>query len=152
MKKARKVLVVEDNLVNRALVTRFLMREGYEVIFAENGLRGVELAGAEKPDIILMDIDLPEMDGLEATRRIKADPATSDIPVLALTAGALEGDVAKAAQAGCDAFAAKPVLYANLMQKVNGIVEDRRHRVLSEADEDPRSAPRGGRLIPGPPT
>ena len=89
----KKVLVVEDNEVNQILVTRYLRREGYTVVHAGDGLTGVRMAQSESPDLILMDLSLPELDGWEATRRIKADPKTSGIPVIALTAHAFQADV-----------------------------------------------------------
>jgi two-component system cell cycle response regulator DivK len=121
----KSVLVVEDDEMNRALVAKYLKREGYKVLFAQDGLRGVELAQAETPDLILMDLELPELNGWEATRRIKADPATSHIPVLVLTAHALQTDVIDAANAGCDGYEAKPVSYSRLMEKVNRFLEAR---------------------------
>lgn len=114
----KKILVVEDNAENQALVTRFLRREGYLVIHAPNGLVGVEKAQTEKPDLILMDLNLPELDGWEATRRIKADPETVKIPVIALTAHAYEADAIKALDAGCDGYETKPVAYQRLMKKI----------------------------------
>ncbi len=119
----KKILVVEDNPDNQALVTRFLRREGYAVIHATNGLAGVEKAQTESPDLILMDLNLPELDGWEATRRIKGDPKTVKIPVIALTAHAYESDALKAIEAGCDGYETKPVVYNRLMQKIGSMLE-----------------------------
>ena len=103
-----KILLVEDNEMNRDMLGRRLQRHGFEVCLAEDGPKGIELAHAEHPDLVLMDIALGAMDGWEATRRLKADPATSTIPIIALTAHALASDQQKAIEAGCDAYIAKP--------------------------------------------
>jgi len=118
----KKVLVVEDNPDNQDLVTRFLRREGYVVILAEDGVAGIEKAKSEIPDLILMDLSLPRLDGWEATRQIKADPTTSAIPVIALTAHAYESDAKKALEAGCDAFETKPVMYQRLMRTIDNMI------------------------------
>lgn len=118
----KTVLVVEDHEANRRLVTRFLTREGYNVLVAEDGLQGVALALSDQPDMILMDLDLPELDGWEATRRIKANPETKHIPVVALTSHAFPDDVAKARKAGCDGYETKPIVYSRLMQRVEQIL------------------------------
>ncbi len=104
-----RVLVVEDNPVNLELVTEVLKQEGYQVLTAESAEAGIRLAAAERPDLILMDLQLPGMTGYEATRRLKAHPATAAIPVLALTASAMRGDERMAFEAGCDAYLTKPL-------------------------------------------
>lgn len=113
-----KVLVVEDDDNNRQIVSRFLARAGHEVIEAVTGLEGVRAATEHAPDLVLMDLNLPELDGWEATRRIKAVPGMDAIPVIALTAHSNSDDVKKALDAGCDQFETKPVLYHRLMRKV----------------------------------
>ena len=104
-----KILLVEDNEMNRDMLSRRLERRGYEVIIATDGLAGVEAAVSNKPDLVLMDMSLPVIDGWEATRRIKENPATAAIPVIALTAHAMAGDREKAMEAGCDDYDTKPV-------------------------------------------
>ena len=106
---APRVLVVEDNPVNLELVAALLESEGCGVIVAETANAGLRLAAAERPDLILMDIQLPGMSGHDATRRLKADPATAGIPVVALTAHAMRGEEARAREAGFDAFLTKPI-------------------------------------------
>ena len=118
----KKILVVEDNEDNQLLVTRFLKREGYIVVIAGDGASGVQMAQSERPDLILMDLSLPGIDGWEATRRIKANPKTRSIPIIALTAHAFEADVAKAVAAGCIAYETKPVAYERLMKKIDSMV------------------------------
>jgi CheY-like chemotaxis protein len=113
-----KILLVEDNDMNRDMLSRRLSRNGYEIIMAVNGQQGVEMAVAEKPDLILMDMSLPVMDGWEATRQVKADPATRGIPVIALTAHAMVQDREKAMAAGCDEFDTKPVELPRLLEKI----------------------------------
>ena len=106
---APRVLVVEDNPVNLELVGALLESEGYSVIPAETADVGLQLAATETPDLVVMDVQLPGMSGYEATRRLKADPATAAIPVVALTAHAMQGEEARAGEAGCDAFLTKPI-------------------------------------------
>jgi CheY-like chemotaxis protein len=113
-----KILLVEDNELNRDMLSRRLTRNGFEIIIAIDGQQGVTMASSEKPDLILMDMSLPIIDGWEATRRIKADPATNSIPVIALTAHALVQDREKAMAAGCDDFDTKPVELPRLMEKI----------------------------------
>jgi len=113
-----RILLVEDNAMNRDMLMRRLMRKGYEVLVAEDGAQAIETAGTEQPDLILMDMSLPEIDGWEATRRIKADDATNAIPVIALTAHAMAGDRARALEAGCDDYEVKPVDFARLIEKI----------------------------------
>lgn len=113
-----KILLVEDNEMNRDMLSRRLVRNGFTVAIAVDGQQGVEMAASEKPDVILMDMSLPVMDGWEATRRIKADPATRGIPVIALTANALVEDRERAMAAGCDDFDTKPVELPRLLEKI----------------------------------
>jgi CheY-like chemotaxis protein len=113
-----RILLVEDNAMNRDMLMRRLMRKGYEILVAEDGAQAIETAREEHPDLILMDMSLPEIDGWEATRRIKADDATRAIPVIALTAHAMAGDRARALEAGCDDYEAKPVDFARLIDKI----------------------------------
>ncbi len=112
---ACKILIVEDNEMNRDMLGRRLERKGFQVVFAEDGQQGLEMASAERPDLILMDMSLPVMDGWEATSRIKANPETREIPVVALTAHAMNTDREKALQAGCDDFDTKPINFARLL-------------------------------------
>jgi CheY-like chemotaxis protein len=104
----KKILIVEDVALNRDLLTQML-DEDYTVVTAEDGAAGVAKAAAERPDLVLMDLSLPVIDGWEAVRRIKADPATASIPVIAVTAHAMSGDEEKARAAGCDDFLTKPI-------------------------------------------
>jgi CheY-like chemotaxis protein len=113
-----KILLVEDNEMNRDMLSRRLTRNGFEVVIAVDGQQGVEMATSEQPDVILMDMSLPVMDGWEATRRVKADPATRAIPVIALTANAMVEDREKAMAAGCDDFDTKPVELPRLLEKI----------------------------------
>jgi two-component system, cell cycle response regulator DivK len=118
-----RVLLVEDNEMNRDMLTRRLVRRGFEVSIAEDGLRGVELAGTEQPDIVLMDLSLPGIDGWEATRRLKADPKTSSIPVIALTAHAMSEDRDRALETGCDDFDTKPIDLTRLLDKMERLLQ-----------------------------
>ncbi|HUE18848.1 MAG TPA: response regulator [Stellaceae bacterium] len=118
-----KILLVEDNELNRDMLSRRLTRNGFEIIIAIDGQQGVTMASSEKPDLILMDMSLPIIDGWEATRRIKADPATNSIPVIALTAHALVQDREKAMAAGCDDFDTKPVELPRLMEKIRNFLD-----------------------------
>ena len=113
-----RILVIEDTEDNRQIIRDLLTSVGYELIEASDGAEGVELAAKHKPDLILMDIQLPTVDGYEATRRIKADPATAHIPVIAVTSYALSGDEAKSRAAGCDGYVAKPFSPKQLLAKV----------------------------------
>jgi two-component system cell cycle response regulator DivK len=122
-----KILYVEDNDDNiYMLQMRFELLEGYELLLAADGAAGIEKAAAELPDVILMDIDLPVIDGWEATRRIKSNEATRHIPVIALTAHAMSGSREKALAAGCDEFDTKPINFDRLMQKVNRVLAEKR--------------------------
>jgi two-component system cell cycle response regulator DivK len=113
-----KILLVEDNEMNRDMLSRRLLRNGYEVVLAMDGGEGVAMARAESPDLILMDMSLPVLDGWEATRQLKAAPGTREIPVIALTAHAMAGDRQKALSAGCDDFDTKPVELPRLLTKI----------------------------------
>ena len=113
-----KILLVEDNEMNRDMLSRRLERKGFEVVIAVDGQQGVDLAGSESPALILMDLSLPVIDGWEATRQIKANPATQNIPVIALTAHAMAGDEQKAREAGCDDYDTKPVDIKRLLEKI----------------------------------
>ena len=117
-----KILLVEDNEDNRDMLSRRLIRKGYDVSLANDGGEGVSQAAAERPDLILMDMSLPVLDGWEATRRIKADPATRGIPVIALTAHAMSDDRDKAVAAGCDDYDTKPVDLPRLLGKIAGLL------------------------------
>jgi CheY-like chemotaxis protein len=116
-----KILYVEDNDDNVYMLRNRLTRAGFTVVIATDGVQGVAMAGSERPDLIIMDLTLPDMDGWEATRRIKADPATKHIPVVALTANAMEGDREKALAAGCDDFDTKPVELPRLLHKIRAL-------------------------------
>ena len=113
-----KVLIVEDDEMNRDMLSRRLERRGFSVAIAKDGRQGVEMARSEKPDLVLMDMSLPVMDGWSATRAIKADPELSKIPVIALTAHAMEGDREKALAAGCEEYDTKPVDLPRLLGKM----------------------------------
>ncbi len=119
----RRILLVEDNENNRDMLSRRLQRKGYEVILAEDGRQALEKAEAEKPDLVLMDMSLPEIDGWEATRRLKANPVTAATPVIALTAHAMSGDREKAMEAGCDDYDTKPVDLASLLAKMEALLQ-----------------------------
>jgi len=114
-----KILYVEDNDDNIYMLKNRLSRAGFTVLIATNGAQGIAMATSDKPDLILMDITLPDIDGEEATRRIKADPATKGIPIIALTANAMSGDREKALAAGCDDFDTKPVEMPRLLEKIS---------------------------------
>lgn len=117
------ILLVEDNEMNRDMLSRRLLRKGYRILIAENGESGVALATSEHPDLVLMDMSLPVLDGWEATRRIKSDPATRRIPVIALTAHAMEDDRQKAMESGCDDYDTKPVELPRLIDKIERLLE-----------------------------
>ena len=117
-----KILLVEDNEMNRDMLSRRLLRNGFDVVMAVDGQQAVDMAASEKPAIILMDMSLPVIDGWEATRQVKANPATSSIPVIALTAHAMAEDEAKARAAGCDDFDTKPVDIQRLVGKIQTLL------------------------------
>lgn len=118
-----KILLVEDNELNRDMLSRRLTRRGFEVLLAVDGLEGLEKARAETPDLILMDMSLPRLDGWQATRQLKDDPATASIPVIALTAHAMRGDREKALEAGCDEYDTKPIDLPRLLEKIAKLLE-----------------------------
>jgi two-component system cell cycle response regulator DivK len=117
-----KILLVEDNEMNRDMLSRRLIKKGYEVVMALDGEQALEMARAEAPDLILMDISLPGLDGWEATRRLKAKPETKAIPIIALTAHAMAGDREKCLEAGCDDYDTKPVEFPRLLGKIEGLL------------------------------
>jgi two-component system, cell cycle response regulator DivK len=117
-----RLLYVEDNEMNRDMLSRRLQRRGFEVLIAGDGEQGVTLAAAEKPDLILMDMSLPVLDGWEATRRIKAAPATRRIPIIGLTAHAMATDRDRCLEAGCDDYETKPVELGRLLEKIERLL------------------------------
>jgi CheY-like chemotaxis protein len=117
-----KILLVEDNEMNRDMLSRRLIRKGYEVAMAEDGVKGVEMARAGGFDLVLMDMSLPEIDGWEATRRLRAAPETQSIPIIALTAHAMAGDRDKALEAGCNDYDTKPVELDRLLGKITALL------------------------------
>jgi two-component system cell cycle response regulator DivK len=118
------ILVVEDNEVNQRILVRRLTKRGYDVVLASDGAEGVAKAGSEMPQLILMDMSLPVLDGWEATRQIKAAPATQNIPVIALTAHAMVGDREKTMAAGCDDYDTKPIEFDRLLAKIEALLPD----------------------------
>jgi CheY-like chemotaxis protein len=119
-----KILLVEDNETNCDMLQRRLQRLGYEVAGADNGVSGLVAAQRDSPDVILMDLNLPEMDGWEAARRLKADAMTREIPIIALTAYASEADRAKAIEAGCDDYETKPLDLEQLLKKIRALTRE----------------------------
>ncbi len=118
-----KLLLVEDNEMNRDMLSRRLERKGFQIVIAVDGSEGVTIAQAELPDLILMDMSLPVLDGWEATRRLKAIPQTNAIPVIALTAHAMSGDRERAIAAGCDDYDTKPVDLPRLLEKIQVLLD-----------------------------
>ena len=118
-----KILLVEDNEMNRDMLSRRLQRKGHQVLIAIDGAQGVELAGSYEPDIILMDMSLPVLDGWEATQQLKSAPETSDIPIIALTAHAMAGDREKCLEVGCDDYDTKPIEFSRLLGKIQALLE-----------------------------
>jgi two-component system cell cycle response regulator DivK len=118
-----KILLVEDNEMNRDMLARRLARCGYQVVIAVDGEQGVQMAQTEVPDLILMDMSLPMLDGWEATRQLKAAPATNSIPVIALTAHAMSGDREKALDVGCDDYDTKPIEFPRLLGKIEALLK-----------------------------
>lgn len=114
-----RILVVEDNDMNRDMLSRRLSRKGFDIITAVDGQQGISLAIDENPDLILMDMSLPVMDGWEATRLLKAREQTRDIPIIGLSAHAMSGDKEKALNAGCDDYEIKPIDFDRLLEKIN---------------------------------
>ena len=129
-----KILLVEDNEMNRDMLSRRLERKGYQVVLAVDGQNGVEMATSEAPDLVLMDMSLPVLDGWEATRRLKAAAATQRIPVIALTAHAMSSDREKALEAGCDDYDTKPIDLPRLLGKMEAL--------LSTASDEMASGPK----------
>ena len=117
-----KILLVEDNEMNRDMLSRRLQRRGHDVVCAVDGAEGLELARTELPGLILMDMSLPVLDGWEASRQLKADPATSSIPIIALTAHAMSNDRERALEAGCDDYDTKPVELPRLLGKIDALL------------------------------
>jgi CheY-like chemotaxis protein len=117
------ILLVEDNEMNRDMLSRRLQRKGHEVLIALDGVQGVELARSHNPDLILMDMSLPVLDGWQATQQLKATPETNSIPIIALTAHAMAGDRAKCLEVGCDDYDTKPVEFSRLLSKIQALLE-----------------------------
>ena len=117
-----RILLVEDNEMNRDMLSRRLIRRGYQIVMAVDGAEGIAAANSENPDLILMDMSLPVVDGWEATRRLKAEPLTRAIPIIGLTAHAMTGDRDKAIAAGCDDYDTKPVELPRLLQKIETLL------------------------------
>jgi CheY-like chemotaxis protein len=117
-----RILLIEDNEMNRDMLSRRLARRGYEVLLAEDGAEGVMAAAREQPDLVLMDMSLPVLDGWEATRRLKAAPATRPIPIIALTAHAMSSDRERALEAGCDDYDTKPIELPRLLEKIERLL------------------------------
>jgi two-component system, cell cycle response regulator DivK len=117
-----KILIVEDNEMNRDMLARRLERKKFEVVTAVDGQEAIDLAHSEKPDLILMDLSLPKVDGWEATRRLKADQATMETPIIALTAHAMAGDREKAIEAGADEYDTKPIDFSRLLEKIHNFL------------------------------
>ena len=119
-----KILIVEDNEMNRDMLSRRLIRKGFDVIMAEDGQKGVEMSKSDNPDLILMDLSLPIMDGWQATSTIKADPETNSIPIIVLTAHAMAGDREKALDAGADEYDTKPIEFKRLLGKIKDFLNN----------------------------
>ena len=118
-----KILLVEDNEMNRDMLSRRLERKGYAIVIATDGQQAVDMATADPPALILMDMSLPVLDGWEASRRIKGDERTKNIPIVALTAHAMQGDEQKAREAGCDDYDTKPVELTRLLEKMEKLLK-----------------------------
>jgi CheY-like chemotaxis protein len=118
-----KILLIEDNEQNRDALARRLQRRGYDVIMAVDGQQGIAMAQSELPDLILMDLNLPDVDGWEATQIIKGTPETQAIPIMAMTAHAIAGDQERALQVGCDDYHAKPVEFARLLEQIEALLK-----------------------------
>jgi two-component system cell cycle response regulator DivK len=117
-----KILIVEDNEMNRDMLSRRLARRGFSILLASDGLEGLQIARAEHPDLLLLDMDLPILDGWEAARRLKAGPDTRSIPIIALTAHAMSGDRERALEAGCDDYETKPIELDRLLSKMANLL------------------------------
>ena len=120
-----KILLVEDNEMNSDMLSRRLQRKGHAVLIAMDGAQGIKLAQSENPDLILMDMSLPVLDGWEATQQLKASPETSGIPIIALTAHAMAGDREKCIEVGCDDYETKPVDFSRLLGKIQVLLENK---------------------------
>ena len=120
-----KILLVEDNEMNRDMLSRRLERRGFDVIMAVDGAEGIQMASSDLPDLILLDMSLPVIDGWEVARRLKSDDATKDIPVIALTAHVMAGDREKATDAGCDEYDTKPIELPRLLEKMESLLDTR---------------------------
>lgn len=120
-----RILIVDDNEMNRDVLSRRLVRRGYDVLLASEGQQGLDVARRDRPDLILLDLGLPEIDGWECARQLKADPATCSIPVVALTAHAMVGDREKAIDAGCDDFDTKPIDFERLIERMEALLARR---------------------------
>ena len=118
-----RLLIVDDNEQNRDMMSRRLQRRGFDVLLANDGRAGVDMARAEKPDLILMDMNMPRLDGWEATRQLKAEPEVAAVPVIGLTAHALEGDRERALEAGCADYHTKPVDFPKLMAQIEALLQ-----------------------------
>ena len=118
------ILLVEDNEMNRDMLSRRLKRKGFELVYAEDGVAAVENAKQHIPALILMDVSLPEMDGLEATKLIKRDPSTANIPIIALTAHAMDGDRERCLAAGCNDYDTKPIELSRLLEKMKALLPE----------------------------
>ena len=119
----KRILIVEDNEMNRDVLSRRLRRQGYEVLIATAGLEGLRMACDTRPDLILMDLGMPDIDGWECAKRLKAEGVTSAIPIIALTAHAMDGDEQKAKAAGCDDYDTKPVELPRLLEKIERLLK-----------------------------
>lgn len=142
-----RILYIEDNRDNRMLVRRVLMASDYDFIIveADNAYRGIELAQAEPPDLILMDLSMPEMDGLTATQRLRAFPALNEVPIIALTANAMQGDKERSLQAGCDGYISKPIDVDRIADDVKGFLNIRR-KAAQSAREDTTGVSADGKV------
>ena len=120
-----RLLIADDNEQNRDMLSRRLQRRGFDVLLAHDGLAAVEMARAERPDLILMDMNMPHLDGWEATRQIKAQPEVAAVPVIGLTAHAMEGDRERAIEAGCADYHTKPVDFSKLMAQIEALLQRR---------------------------
>lgn len=129
----KRILIVEDNELNRDVLSRRLARRGFDVVIAFDGIHGIEMAQRHAPNLILMDLGLPEIDGWECARRLKADAATESIPIIALSAHAMLGDRQRALQAGCNDFDTKPIDFAGLLTKIERLVKPDSRHAASEA-------------------
>lgn len=131
---ASRILIVEDNEMNRDMLSRRLERRGFEVSVAADGLQGIERAQSLKPELVLLDLSLPEIDGWEVARRLKSDPCTAKIPIIALTAHAMSGDREQALASGCDDYDTKPIEFQRLLTKIEKLLGNRQQ--LSNASSE----------------